>query len=65
MVRNQIVITGTVFVALFLIWYFGVSTGDILNKIQSGWGNSLILGGWVAFIVLIIAAAIILYSYLK
>lgn len=55
----DIKITGTVFIALVLLWYLGITGCQALNKIEVGLGDPLCWGGWISFIVLILIAVML------
>jgi hypothetical protein len=52
----NIIVTGTIFVALALIVVLGLSSGISFNQIGAGLGNPLILVAIIAFIVLVFLA---------
>jgi len=56
-------IGGTVFIALALIWFLGVSGGASLDSVKQGLGSQLSAGGWIAFIVLIVLALFVVFSH--
>lgn len=56
---TDIKVSGTVFIALVLLWYLGISGCQAFNKIEKGMGDPFCWGAWIAFIVLILIAVML------